>query len=139
MLRTYDLLDNVLSDIEKGLRKGINVDILSEKYDVSYRHLQRLFKNSFKQSLSAYIRSRRLVESINDLLDTDSKILDIALDYGFCYEQTYIKAFKSEFGMTPGEFRRTDSNDKAKMLLNLFDGNKIASALFIVYFFEGIL
>jgi len=100
-------------DIEDGIRKGINADILTEKYSLSYRHLQRLFKLAFKQSLADYIRSRRLVESLSDLLKTDRKLIDIALEFGFEYEQSYIRAFKREFGMTPGEFRRSGDIVKA--------------------------
>jgi AraC family transcriptional regulator len=40
------------------------------------------------------------------LLYTDKNILDIALDYGFDYEQSYIRAFKREFGITPGGLRK---------------------------------
>jgi AraC family transcriptional regulator len=106
MLRTHNLLDNVLTDIEEGVRNGINSVILAKKYTLSEGHLRRLFKFTFKQSLSDYIRSRRLVESLNNLLKTDSKLIDIALEYDFDYEQSYIRAFKREFGMTPGELRK---------------------------------
>ena len=107
MIRAYDLLENVLTDIERGIREGINVDILAKKYSLSCGHLQRLFKFAFKQSLGEYIRSRRLGESLNDLLKTDIRVIDIALDYGFGYEQSYIRSFKRKFGMTPGGFRKS--------------------------------
>jgi len=121
-------LENVLIDVEEGIREGINVDILAKRYSLSYRHLQRLFKLSFKQSLADYIRSRRLVESLSDLLKTDRKLIDIALEFGFEYDQSYIRAFKREFGMTPGNFRKVRHFDKAKLPLYLFDENKFASA-----------
>ncbi|MDR1804447.1 MAG: hypothetical protein LBQ94_12665, partial [Treponema sp.] len=81
MLRPYDLLENVLIGIEEGIREGINSDILAERYALSERHLRRLFTFAFKQSLSTYIRSRKLTASLDDLLKTDSNILDIALKY----------------------------------------------------------
>jgi len=107
MLRQYDLLENVLIDIEKGIREGINSDILAEKYTLSERHLRKLFKFAFKQSLGGYIRSRRLAASLDDLLKTDFNILDIAIEHGFEYEQSYRRAFKREFGITPGNLRKT--------------------------------
>ena len=106
MLRQYDLLENVLSDIENAIRQGINSDILAEKYTLSERHLRKLFKFAFKQTLGSYIRSRKLSASLDDLLKTDFNILDIALDYGFEYEQSYRRAFKREFGITPGNLRK---------------------------------
>jgi AraC family transcriptional regulator len=107
MLKPDNLLENVLNDIEKGIREGIYVNTLSEKHELSERHLRRVFKFAFKQSLGGYIRSRKLTASLDDLLKTDYNILDIALKYGFCYEQSYINAFKREFGMTPGGFRKS--------------------------------
>jgi AraC-like DNA-binding protein len=115
MLRQYDLLENVLIDIENAVREGINSDILAEKYTLSERHLRKLFKFAFKQPLGGYIRSRRLAASLDDLLKTNFNILDIALEYGFEYEQSYRRAFKHEFGITPGEYR------KAGHIVNSFD------------------
>ena len=130
MLRQYDLLENVLIDIEEGVRKGINLNTLAEKYALSERHLRRLFKFAFKQTLAGYIRSRKLAVSLNDLLKTNSTLFNIALDYGFEYEQSYRRAFKHEFGITPGEYRKAGHIVKIKPPLHIFDENK-----FIKYHF----
>jgi AraC family transcriptional regulator len=131
VLRQYNLLENVLIDIEKGIREGINSDILAEKYTLSERHLRKLFKFAFKQSMGSYIRSRKLAASLDDLLKTDANILDIALDCNFSYEQSYINAFKCEFGITPGDFRKTGHIVKIKPPLRLFDENKFPDGLFL--------
>jgi endo-1,4-beta-xylanase len=41
-----------------------------------------------------------------DLLNSGLNVQDIALDYGFSYEQGYILSFRREFGFTPGDLRR---------------------------------
>jgi len=124
MLKPYDLLENLLLDIENDI-KNINISVISKKYGFSQGHLSRLFRFAFKQSIAAYIRSRRLAASLNDLLKEKSNILDIALEYGFEYEQTYIRAFKREFGMTPGDLRKTGQITKIKSPMHLFSGNKL--------------
>jgi AraC family transcriptional regulator len=129
MLRPYDLLENVLIDIEKGIRKGITSDNLAEKYALSERHLRKLFKFAFKQSLGGYIRSRKLAASLVDLLKTDANILEIALEYGFDYEQSYINAFKREYEITPGNLRKSGRIVKVIPPLQLFDENKLADGL----------
>ena len=126
MLRPYDLLENVLIDIEDGIGKCIDSGILAKRYALSERHLRRVFTFAFKQSLAGYIRSRKLAASLDDLLKTDSNILDIALKYGFCFEQPYINAFKREFGMTPGSFRKSGRIVKVKPPLHLFNENKLS-------------
>jgi len=112
MIKTYDLLEKVLIDIEEGIRDGINIDIVAKKHTLSERHLQRLFKLAFNQSLGFYIRTRKLATSIDDLLNTNLTVLDIAIDYGFEYEQSYVRSFKREFGITPGNFRKIIKNVK---------------------------
>lgn len=114
MRKTDNLLKNILTNIEEGIRDGINVDAIAKQHTLSERHLQRLFKLAFNQSLGFYIRSRKLAASIEDLLNTNLNVLDIALDYGFEHEQSYIRAFKREFGITPGNFRKTRQTIKFK-------------------------
>jgi len=116
-----DLLRKVLTDIEEGIRDGINSDIIAQKYALSSIHLQRLFKFAFNQSIGAYIRSRRLTASLESLLNTDSNLVHIALEYGFEYEQSYLRSFKREFGVTPGIIRKTGQRVKITPPLHLRD------------------
>jgi len=130
MLKPYNLLESILHDIEKDIKNNINASVLSKKYGFSEGHLRRLFSFAFKQSVSAYIRSRKLASSIFDLLDTDTNIIDISTEYGFEYEQSYIRTFKREFGVTPGDLRKTRQITKIKPPLHLFDGNKMGDSVF---------
>ena len=125
MLKPYDLLENILLDIENGIKNNINLSILSKKYDFSEGHLRRLFRFAFKQSIAAYIRSRTLAASLNDILETNTNIVDIALEYGFEYEQSYIRSFKREFEIPPGDLRKTGKIIKIKPPLHLFDKKKV--------------
>jgi len=107
MQKPGDLLESVLNEIEKKIKDNVNADFLAEKAGISSVHLQRLFKFAFKQSIGAYIRSRKLAASLESILNTNLKIIDIALEYGFEYEQSYLRSFKQEFGVTPGGVRKT--------------------------------
>jgi AraC family transcriptional regulator len=107
MLKPHDLLENVLLVIEKDIKNNPNEETLSADCGISPRHLRRLFKFAFNKSLGDYIRSRRLSASLEELYKTNGTIFDIALKYGFEYEQSYIRAFKREFGLTPGDVRKS--------------------------------
>jgi len=124
MVNPYDLLESVLNTIENGLKEGVSVDSAAEGLDLSTRHLQRLFKLAFNQSLGSYIRSRKLAASIDDLLNTNSKVLNIALDYDFEYEQSYIRSFRREYGITPGDLRKTGKILTITPPLQLFNSQK---------------
>jgi AraC family transcriptional regulator len=129
MSKSYELLEGVLNEIESGLKSEINENVLADKFSLSQGHLRRLFKFAFRQPLGTYIRSRKLAASINDLLYTNNKIVDIVLDYEFEYEQSYIRTFKREFGITPGELRKSGQIVKITPPLQLFDTNKFEDGL----------
>jgi len=121
MINPYGLLEGVLADIENGLKEDIGAALLAEKFDLSTRHLERLFQFAFNQSIGSYIRSRKLAASIDDLLNTNLKVLNIALDYTFEYEQSYIRSFRREYGITPGDLRKTGKILKITPPLQLFN------------------
>ena len=129
MLKPFDLLEGVLNEIEEHLREDIHESVLTQKFSLSSVHLRRLFKFAFGRTIGAYIRSRKLAASIEDLLKTDMNIIDMAFEYGFSSEQSYIRAFKREFALTPGELRKTGKVVKVTPPLQLFDSNRLADSL----------
>jgi len=129
MNKPYDLLEGVLNEIEKNLKSDISENVLADRFSLSIGHLCRLFKFAFGRTLGSYIRSRKLAASIDDLLNTSSYVLDIAMDYGIDYEQSYIRTFKREFGLTPGELRKGGQIVKITPPLQLFDSNKLGDGL----------
>lgn len=129
-MKPYELLTHVLNKIEVKIIEELDIDELADSFSLSSVHLQRIFKFAFGLPLASYIRSRRLSSSLESLLNTDFNILDIANEYGFEYEQSYIRAFKREFGLTPGELRKTGQIVKVTPPLQLFDSNRLADGIF---------
>jgi AraC family transcriptional regulator len=130
MFKPYNLTEKILLNIENRLQDGIRTDLIADEFNISSRHLERLFKFTYNQSIGSYIRSRKLAASINDLLNTNLNVLDIALNYGFKYEQSYIRSFKQEYGITPGALRKPGQIVKIKPLLHLFDENRLDNSVF---------
>jgi len=129
MVKPYDLLNGVLNDIENWIKEGVNENALAKEYFISNIYLRKLFKFALGLPIGSYIRSRKLSSSIEDLLNTNRNIQDIAIDYDLDYEQSYIRAFRREFGLTPGELRKTGRIIKITPPLQLFDSNKLADGL----------
>ena len=123
MQKTSNLLKDILNEIERTLKVDVDTEYLAEKFDLSQTHLRRLFRVAFGQSIGAYIRSRKMAASVDDLLKTNFNILDIAFEYGLDYEQSYIRAFKREYGLTPGDLRKSKNNCIVKKMspILLFD------------------
>ncbi|WP_058302827.1 AraC family transcriptional regulator [Gorillibacterium timonense] len=99
-------LQRLIEDVEATLRSKTSLDELVEQACVSKYHLHRVFRRVTGYSLMDYVRSRKLAASLDDLLRTGLRVADIAQEFGFDHHQSYIRAFRKEFGMTPAEFRR---------------------------------
>ena len=77
--------------------------------------------------MANYVRSRKLEASLEKLLITKQVILGIAIEYGFEHLQSFIRAFKREFGVTSGELRKTGRIVKVKPPLRLFPSNQFGT------------
>lgn len=130
MFDSYALLKLVLFEIEKNIKDKVNANSLAKAAALSPSHLQRLFRLAFEKPLASYIRSRKLAASIEVLLKTELRVIDIAEEYGFGYEQSYIRAFKREYGMTPGEARSCSQIIRIVPPLLLLEKNKMGDGLF---------
>lgn len=107
-----EIIHQLLNWIEKNL-DSITDDYLSlktvaKKAGYSKWHLQRMFKEITGQAIGAYIRARRLSKSAVALRLTSRPILDIALQYRFDSQQTFTRAFKKQFSVTPATYRRSE-------------------------------
>ena len=67
-------------------------------------HLQRLFTVQ-RESLGRYIRERKLLLA-RDLRDTDQRVYDICLKYGFDSQQTFTRIFTRTFNQPPGAYHK---------------------------------
>jgi len=100
------LIEEAVNWIENNLRESLSLDKASRRLHLSKYHLHRLFRSLTGQPMMTYVRGRRLSSSVTELLTTDLKIIDIAEEYQFEHEQSYERAFKRSFGLSPSEFRR---------------------------------
>lgn len=128
-MEPYQLLSMALDKIEKDISERLSINGLAAYLNLSAVHLQRIFKFSFGMTLAGYIRSRKLCHSLDKLLNSDMNIIDIALECGFPYEQSYIRAFKREFGITPKAVRKKGTIVKVIPPLKLFDYNKVSNGV----------
>ena len=92
--------------IESRLASDITPIDVALHAGISRWHFQRIFKALTNETLKSYIRARRLANSLDQLLNTDLRILDIALSAGYDNQESYTRAFKKSFNLTPSSYRR---------------------------------
>lgn len=100
------MIKNLVQLIEENIREDIDLDKLAEKAGFSKYYIHRLFKALTGETLMTYVRGRRLSLSLNELVNTQLNMIDIAQEYQFSHEQSYIRAFKQQFHVTPAHYRR---------------------------------
>lgn len=91
------------------LNDSISFEEIAKQAYLSIPHLYRMFPVMTGCTVGQYIRKRRLTSSVYELLKSDKRIIDIAFDFQFESQESYIRAFKVMFGITPGEYRKSRS------------------------------
>src|SRR5262249_4810134 len=81
-------------------------DALAQLCGCSPRHFGRLFRRYFGVSLRTKQIELRLLLARQLLMDTDSKIIQVAMESGYRSLGLFNVMFKRAFGMTPTEWRR---------------------------------
>ena len=92
--------------IESNLDFDISLSHVAREAGLSQWHFQRIFKALTNETLKTYIRSRRLSNSLEKLVSTKLRIIDIAVSAGYESQESFTRAFKSSFNLTPNAYRR---------------------------------
>lgn len=107
----FQKIQAAIDFIEAHINDELDVARIAEQAGLSQWHFQRIFKALSNETLKTYIRSRRLANALHRLQTTDERIIDIALTAGFETQESFSRAFKKAFDMTPGEARRRDARN----------------------------
>jgi AraC-like DNA-binding protein len=79
---------------------------LARRCGCSSRHFNRLFRERFGESLRSRQTEMRLLQVRQMLLDTDKKVMEIALQSGYRSLSLFNALFKKRYGVSPSELRK---------------------------------
>ena len=91
--------------MEAHLLEDIGPQDVADHVYLSPFFLQRGFSLMTGFGVGEYLRSRRLYRAALDLEETDDKVIDIALRYGYETPESFAKAFARFHGATPTQVR----------------------------------
>ena len=94
-------LNEALDYIEANLDGEIDVGLAAKKALCSSFHFQRMFTYIAGQTLGEYIRRRRMTLAAFELGNSDVKVVDLALKYGYDSPTAFTRAFHAIHGVPP--------------------------------------
>lgn len=101
-------MNSVMDYVEEHLSQDMEEEAISRIIACPFS----LFHNSFTQvtgiSFAEYIRRRRLTLAAYDLQNTEEKVIDIALKYGYQSPDSFRVAFKRLHGLSPSDVRTSN-------------------------------
>lgn len=96
-----DRMNGAVSFIEENLTEEINFEDVAKIACCSVYHFQRMFSFITDVPLSEYIRRRRLTFAAFELQNSDIKVIDLAVKYGYDSPVSFARAFQNQHGVTP--------------------------------------
>lgn len=99
-------IGRVIESIEANLSVTPTLGSLGLIAGVHPSHLARAFRRTTGETVGAYVRRRRLEQADQALAAAGASIAQVALKAGFCDQAHFTRAYRRQFGRTPGQRRR---------------------------------
>ncbi len=122
-MSNQDVIIRSIQFIEGNLKNDLSVVDVSKNAGYSLYHFIRLFHGITGHSPKDYILRRRLTEAAYEILDSQRKISDISFEYQFNDSETFNRAFKRAFGLSPTELRRCHGKKQLPFLSTITEEN----------------
>ena len=116
-------IETMIDWVEMNLKDAPTLEKMSEHVGYSSFYCSAKFHEAVGISFKEYVIKRKLTQAAFDLRETNQKIIDIAIKYGFSSNEAFSRAFYKCFGYSPSMFR------KAKPKLIFYDKSVIQTTL----------
>lgn len=93
--------------IEQNLFLDISLEECAKAAGYSLYHYCRVFNSTMGITVKEYIRKRRVSEAAKMINETSFSLKEIAYRCGFNSQENFIRVFKSVFGITPNDYKKT--------------------------------
>lgn len=94
-------LQQAINYMEEHILEDINYEDAARRVYISSYEFHRAFSFVTGMTANTYIRNRRLSLAGREIVETDAKITDIAMKYGYDTPESFTKAFTRFHGIAP--------------------------------------
>lgn len=101
-------INRVVNYTQTNFSESLNLDALADVACLSRYHFTRVFQSHLGRSPFEFLTSCRLEKAAQKLAhEKGTRITDIALECGFSSSQTFSRAFKERYHLSPRRFRES--------------------------------
>lgn len=101
------LMDDILVYVDQQFADyTLSLEHVALKFAISTSYLSRSFKEKTGRNFSQYIWQRRVDEVMRLLENTSAPLKEIIEQVGYMDAPNFIRKFKKEIGLTPGQYRK---------------------------------
>ena len=94
-----------LVHIQANLDQDLSLDLLAARVELSKYHFQRIFREAIGETPKAYVERLRLEWAALQLRIRRVSVLDLALECGYQNHETFSRAFRARFAVSPRDYR----------------------------------
>lgn len=103
-------LTRVIEYIHEHLSDDISLQVLADIGGFNPSYLSRLFKQVCNQTISEYTTNVRMEKAKKLLTETNMRIQEISEAVGYYSSQSFARAFRSDTGLSPIEYREAQKD-----------------------------
>jgi AraC family transcriptional regulator len=101
----FECINKAIAFLENNMDSVIQLKDLAIQANLSQYHFHRVFKSLTGNTTKEFLTRLRLEKAALKLKHSQDDIGQIAFDCGYQNHETFTRAFKDYFGLTPGEYR----------------------------------
>ncbi len=111
------LINKVIKFIEQNIDQDLPLEKLARQVNYSPFHFQRIFKSVVGETPKQYIKRLRLEGASHFIvLKPKTSLLEVALMFGFTSLESFSRAFKNYYNLSPNEFRKSNEEEKLAVI-----------------------
>ena len=110
-MENKNLIDKAIGFIQKNPKDNLSLQSIADNAGFSLTYFDAIFRQHTGYSPVEYSRIYKLTRSALELRRTQKTVLEIALDFGYASPESFTRAFKSFYSITPSEYREKYANE----------------------------
>ncbi|WP_226527012.1 AraC family transcriptional regulator [Metabacillus niabensis] len=99
------LIQRICGYLTRNYDQKISIQTLCHLFNISPRHLNRLFKQETGQTIIEMVHNIRIEKAKQYLIETDEKVINVAIRVGYEDPAFFSRLFRRIVGCSPGKFK----------------------------------